>query len=66
MGRRLAPSQARRQNRLGVGLIGVCPKILIIYRIDDDAIVIAEVFAKKTGRTPAEHHSDMQETTSRV
>jgi len=24
----------------------------IIYRIDDDAIVIAEVFAKKTGRTP--------------
>ena len=24
----------------------------IIYRIDDDAIVIVEVFAKKSGRTP--------------
>lgn len=24
----------------------------LIYRIDDDAIVIAEVFAKKTSRTP--------------
>ena len=24
----------------------------IIYRIDDDAIVIVEVFPKKTGRTP--------------
>ncbi|MFH2006444.1 MAG: type II toxin-antitoxin system RelE/ParE family toxin [bacterium] len=24
----------------------------IIYRIDDDAIVIAEVFSKKVGRTP--------------
>jgi phage-related protein len=24
----------------------------IIYRIDDDAIVLAEVFSKKTGKTP--------------
>ncbi len=24
----------------------------IVYRIDDDAIVIAEVFSKKTRRTP--------------
>jgi phage-related protein len=24
----------------------------IIYRIDDDAVVLAEVFSKKTGRTP--------------
>jgi phage-related protein len=24
----------------------------IVYRIDDDAIVIAEVFAKKTQKTP--------------
>jgi phage-related protein len=26
----------------------------IIYRVDPDAIVIAEVFSKKTARTPAE------------
>jgi phage-related protein len=26
----------------------------VIYRIDADAVVIAEVFAKKTARTPAE------------
>lgn len=26
----------------------------LIYRIDSDAIVIAEVFAKKTGKTPKE------------
>jgi phage-related protein len=26
----------------------------LIYRIDPDAIVIAEVFAKKTGKTPKE------------
>ena len=26
----------------------------IIYRIDDDAIVIADVFAKKTQKTPAD------------
>jgi phage-related protein len=25
----------------------------IIYRIDDDAIIIVEVFAKKTAKTPA-------------
>jgi phage-related protein len=25
----------------------------IIYRVDDDAIVVAEVFSKKTPRTPA-------------
>ena len=24
----------------------------IVYRIDEDAIVIAEVFSKKTGKTP--------------
>ena len=24
----------------------------IIYRVDDDAIVIAHVFSKKTGKTP--------------
>src|SRR5262245_52864001 len=26
----------------------------IVYRIDDDAVVIAEVFAKQTARTPTE------------
>jgi phage-related protein len=27
----------------------------VIYRIDDDAIVIAESFSKKSGRTPKKH-----------
>jgi len=34
----------------------------IVYRIDDDAIVIAEVFAKKTTRTPHGDHRSLSAT----
>jgi phage-related protein len=46
------PSVGRRCHELRVTDKGKAWRL--VYRIDDDAIVIAEVFAKKTRRTPDE------------
>jgi phage-related protein len=45
------PVIGRRCHELRVGDAGVTWRI--VYRIDEDAIVVAEVFAKKTAQTPA-------------
>ena len=44
------PSMGARCHELRIGDAGLA--WLIMYRIDADGIVIAEVFAKKTARTP--------------
>ena len=44
------PSIGRRCHELRIDDRGVTWRI--IYRIDADAIVVGEVFAKKTGKTP--------------
>lgn len=44
------PSIGRRCHELRISDRGVSWRI--VYRIDSDAIVIADVFAKKTGKTP--------------
>ena len=44
------PSMGARCHELRIGDAGAAWRIM--YRIDADAIVIAEVFAKKTARTP--------------
>jgi len=44
------PSIGRRCHELRIPDEGVSWRI--VYRIDSDAIVIAEVFSKKTGKTP--------------
>ncbi len=44
------PSIGRRCHELRIPDEGVGWRI--VYRIDSDAIVIAEVFSKKTGKTP--------------
>jgi phage-related protein len=44
------PGIGRRCHELRIVDSGVAWRI--VYRIDDDAIVIAEVFAKKTAKTP--------------
>lgn len=44
------PSIGRRCHELRVVDAGAAWRI--VYRIDEDAIVIAEVFAKKTAKTP--------------
>lgn len=44
------PTIGRRCHELRVGDVGVAWRI--VYRIDADAIVIADVFGKKTGATP--------------
>jgi phage-related protein len=58
-GERLRMPQSRPMASIGAG----CHELRIndadttwrlIYRVDPDAIVIAEVFAKKTGKTPKE------------
>lgn len=45
------PSIGRRCHELRITDLGA--EWRIIYRTDEDAIVIAEVFAKKTAKTPA-------------
>jgi len=45
------PAIGRRCHELRITDLGV--EWRIIYRTDEDAIVIAEVFAKKTAKTPA-------------
>jgi phage-related protein len=49
---RVMPSIGRRCHELRV--TDVNTEWRLVYRIDDDAIVIAEVFAKKSAKTPAE------------
>ena len=49
---RALPGVARDCHELRVRDVG--HQWRVIYRIDDDAIVIAEVFAKKTARAPTE------------
>jgi len=44
------PSIGRRCHELRIPDEGVSWRV--VYRIDSDAIVIAEVFSKKTGKTP--------------
>jgi phage-related protein len=44
------PSIGRRCHELRIPDAGVSWRV--VYRIDSDAIVIAEVFSKKTGKTP--------------
>jgi len=44
------PSIGRRCHELRVRDVGAAWRIM--YRIDDDAIVIADVFSKKTTKTP--------------
>jgi phage-related protein len=44
------PSIGRRCHELRIGDRGTAWRI--VYRVDEDAIVIADVFAKKTGKTP--------------
>jgi phage-related protein len=58
-GQRLAMPQSRPMPGLGrdcheLRVRDVGHQWRVIYRIDDDAIVIAEVFAKKTARVSAE------------
>ena len=58
-GERLAMPQSRPMPRVGrdcheLRVRDAGHQWRVVYRIDDDAIVIAEVFAKKTGRVSAE------------
>lgn len=46
------PSITKRCHELRIDDSGTKKTWRIIYRIDEDAIVIAEVFAKKTQQTP--------------
>ncbi|MCH7980777.1 MAG: type II toxin-antitoxin system RelE/ParE family toxin [Proteobacteria bacterium] len=44
------PSMGRRCHELRIPDVDISWRV--VYRIDSDAIVIAEVFSKKTGKTP--------------